>query len=155
MARREAYISGVGQSEVGIRVARHPLLLTLDAVKEALDEAGLASGQIDGVFTFPGKTQAYLGFSPVGTDDVIDALGIKSKWHNGAMETFGPGGSVISAMLAVAGGLARHVLCFRTVWEATYAELLKQRRISPPTHTFPSSLTSAGWLSASCSPPPR
>ena len=26
-------------------------------------------------------------------------------------------------MLAVASGLCRHVLCFRTVWESTYATL--------------------------------
>jgi acetyl-CoA acetyltransferase len=30
---------------------------------------------------------------------------------------------VIAAMLAVASGLCRHVLCFRTVWESTYATL--------------------------------
>ena len=41
------------------------------------------------------------------------------------METFGPGGSVVAAMLAVATGLSRHVLCFRTVWESTYAELVQ------------------------------
>jgi acetyl-CoA acetyltransferase len=41
------------------------------------------------------------------------------------METFGPAGSVIAAMLAVAGGLCRHVLCFRTVWQATYAAQLR------------------------------
>ncbi|PQM49066.1 hypothetical protein C1Y40_00714 [Mycobacterium talmoniae] len=59
------------------------------------------------------------------------ALGIRPTWHNGGMETFGPGGSVIAAMLAVAGGLARHVLCFRTLWEATHAELMKQGKIVP------------------------
>ena len=32
-------------------------------------------------------------------------------------------GSVIAAMLAVASGLCRHVLCFRTVWESTFAAL--------------------------------
>lgn len=47
------------------------------------------------------------------------------------METFGPGGSVIAAMLAVACGLARHVLCFRTLWEATHGELMKQGKIAP------------------------
>jgi acetyl-CoA acetyltransferase len=35
-------------------------------------------------------------------------------------------------MLAVAGGLARHVLCFRTIWEATYGELVRQGRLRPP-----------------------
>ena len=31
-------------------------------------------------------------------------------------------------MLAVASGLCRHVLCFRTVWESTHAELQRQGR---------------------------
>ena len=31
MAAREAYITGVGQSQVGQKLSRHPLLLTLDA----------------------------------------------------------------------------------------------------------------------------
>jgi acetyl-CoA acetyltransferase len=62
-------------------------------------------------------------------------------WHNGAGETFGPGGSVIAAMLAVAGGLARHVLCFRTVWEATYAELVRQGKIR-----LPRGNTADGWF---------
>jgi acetyl-CoA acetyltransferase len=29
-------------------------------------------------------------------------------------------------MMAIATGLARHVLCYRTVWESTYSELVKQ-----------------------------
>jgi acetyl-CoA acetyltransferase len=32
-------------------------------------------------------------------------------------------------MLAVASGLCRHVLCFRTVWEATYASLVRAGRV--------------------------
>jgi acetyl-CoA acetyltransferase len=39
------------------------------------------------------------------------------------MDLPGPGGSVIAAMMAVASGLCRHVLCFRTVWESTYSKL--------------------------------
>ncbi len=35
-------------------------------------------------------------------------------------------------MLAVAAGLCRHVLCFRTVWEATYSELLRTGAVQPP-----------------------
>ncbi len=48
------------------------------------------------------------------------------------MDTFGPGGSVIAAMMAVATGMARHVLCFRTLWEATFQQLLKEGKMSPP-----------------------
>jgi len=37
---------------------------------------------------------------------------------------------VIAAMLAVAGGLVRHVLCFRTLWQATHDELVRQGKIT-------------------------
>src|SRR5262249_3654273 len=42
---------------------------------------------------------------------------------NGGLELPGPGGAVVAAMMAVSSGLCRHVLCFRTVWESTYATL--------------------------------
>jgi acetyl-CoA acetyltransferase len=152
MTRREAYISGVGQSEVGIRVARHPLLLTLDAVKEALNEAGLTIGQIDGVFTFPGKLHAYLGFSPVGADDVIDALGIKSKWHNGAMEQGAQLSAIAAAAMAVKEGLCRHAICFRTVYEAAALSRPEEYPLPQPKYAEgPSQWTSPFWsMSAAC-----
>jgi acetyl-CoA acetyltransferase len=115
---REAYITGIGQSEVAIRTTRHPMLLTLDAVREALDEAGLTIGQIDGVATFPGKSSGNLGFSPVGADEVIEALGVKSKWHVGGMEQPAQLSAIANAAMAVKAGLCRHVICFRTVYEA-------------------------------------
>ena len=118
MAKREAYISGVGQSEVGVRLPRHPLLLTVDAVKEALDDAGLTLDQIDGVFSFPGKSHGYLAFSPVGTDELIEVLGIKSKWQMGAIEQPAQLSAIGMAAWAVRQGICRHVVCFRTVYEA-------------------------------------
>jgi acetyl-CoA acetyltransferase len=115
---REAYITGVGQSEVGVRLPRHPLLLTVDAVNVALKDAGLTLDQIDGVFSFPGKAQGYLAFSPVGTDELIEVLGIKSKWQMGAMEQPAQLSAIGMAAMAVKEGLCRHVICFRTVYEA-------------------------------------
>src|SRR3982074_2011670 len=79
-ADMDAYITGVGQWEMGVKLTRLPLLLTLDAVREALSEAGLTIGQIDGVSTYPGRAAAMLGFSPVGADELIDALGIRASW---------------------------------------------------------------------------
>jgi hypothetical protein len=35
MAGEQAYISGVGQSQIGMKLTRHPMLLMLDAVREA------------------------------------------------------------------------------------------------------------------------
>jgi acetyl-CoA acetyltransferase len=118
MSAREAFITGVGQSQIGVKLTRHPLLLTLDAVREALQEAGLTIGQIDGVSTYPGRMGPYLGFSPIGADELIDALGIRATWHAGGAELTSQLGAVIAAATAVRAGLARHVICFRTVYEA-------------------------------------
>lgn len=117
-ARDEAFITGIGQSQIGMKLTRHPLLLTLDAVKEALDEAGLTIDQIDGVSTYPGRTPGYLGFSPIGADELIDALGIRATWHAGGGELTSQLGAVVAAATAVKAGLARHVICYRTVYEA-------------------------------------
>ncbi len=67
-----------------------------------------------------------------GVSALEGALGLKPTWINGGMDTFGPGGSVIAAMMAVATGMARHVLCFRTLWEATFQQLMKEGRMAPP-----------------------
>lgn len=115
---QEAYITGLGMSEVGVRLTRSPLGLTLDAVKEAVADAGLTLDQIDGVATYPGKMQTFLGFSPLGADEVIEALGLKTRWHLGAAEMTAQLGAIAEAANAVKAGLARHVICFRTVYEA-------------------------------------
>ncbi len=118
MPAGDAYFSGIGMSQVGVRLERHPLLLTLDAVREALAEAGLSIEQIDGVSTYPGRSSGYLGFSPVGADELIDALGIRARWYAGGGEITSQLGAVVAAAAAVRTGLARHVICFRTVYEA-------------------------------------
>jgi len=114
----DACITGIGQSEVGIKLTRHPLLLTVDAVKEALGNAGLTIDQVDGVSTYPGRVPQMLGFSPVGADELIDALGIRATWYAGGGEITSQLGAVVAAAAAVRTGLARHVICFRTVYEA-------------------------------------
>ncbi len=60
--------------------------LTLDAVREAIADAGLALEEIDGVATYSGKTALFLGFSPVGSDELIEVLELKTNWHVGAGE---------------------------------------------------------------------
>lgn len=114
----EAYISGIGISEVGVRLTRSAIGLTMDAIKEAVADAGLTLAQIDGVSTYPGKMQQFLGFSPIGVDEVIEACGLKTRWHTGAAESTAQLGAIADAAAAVRSGLARHVICFRTVYEA-------------------------------------
>ena len=118
-------ITGIGMSEIGRRLMRPPLSLTVDAVKAAVADAGLQLDDIDGLSTYPGVMGGAGGFSEGGVSALEDALGLRPTWYNGGGETFGPAGSVISAMLAVAAGLARHVVCFRTVWQATYGAQMR------------------------------
>lgn len=116
---RRAMISGAGQSDVGRRLHRDPLELTLDACLEAIADAGLTTADIDGVATYPGPMAQPAGFSGAGVVDVHDALRLELGWWSGGIESPGQLGSVINACMAVASGLATHVLCFRSVYEGT------------------------------------
>ncbi|MCV7197833.1 thiolase C-terminal domain-containing protein [Mycobacterium angelicum] len=122
-------LTGIGMSPIGRRLMVPPLSLTVQACEAAVADAGLTLADIDGLSTYPGGGNLG-GFGEGGVTALEAALGIRPTWHNGGIETFGPGGSVIAAMLAIAGGLARHVLCFRTLWEATFNELMKQGKIT-------------------------
>ncbi|MCY4134602.1 MAG: OB-fold domain-containing protein [bacterium] len=112
-------ISGVGLSDVGRRLGRDPMSLAVDACRAAVADAGLTMGEIDGLSTYPGGGAKDGGHSEGGIYPVADALGIAPTWFCGTMETPGQSGAVVNAMLAVASGLCRHVLCYRTVWETT------------------------------------
>jgi acetyl-CoA acetyltransferase len=118
-AESTALISGVGCSNVGRRLHRDPLLLTADAVLAAIADAGIERHDIDGLSTYPGATGSTPGITGAGIDDVRTMLGLDLRWHTGGGELAGQLGSFANAVLAVAGGLATHVLCFRSVWEST------------------------------------
>ncbi|MGW6810925.1 thiolase C-terminal domain-containing protein [Nocardia sp. NPDC055050] len=152
MASREKFedkvaFTGIGRSEIGRRLMADPLSLTLAACRAAVADAGLDLDDIDGLSTYPGSGN-FGPFSEGGVTAVESALGIRPTWYNGSAETFGPGGSVIAAMLAVASGLARHVLCFRTVWESTYAEHVRAGTITPSGGITDPWLTPFGAISA-------
>lgn len=123
-------ITGIGASRLGRRLMVPPLSLTIDACEAAIADAGLTLEDIDGLSTYPGLDIAGMGEG--GVTALEGALGIRPTWINGGMDTFGPGGSIIAAMMAIATGMARHVLCFRTLWEATFQQLMKEGKASPP-----------------------
>lgn len=126
----KAAITGIGASRLGRRLMVAPLSLTIEACEAAVADAGLTFDDIDGLSTYPGLDVAGMGEG--GVSALEGALGLRPTWINGGMDTFGPGGSVIAAMMAVATGMARHVLCFRTLWEATFQQLMKDGKMSPP-----------------------
>lgn len=117
---RRAAVTGVGQSSVGRRLGQDPLALTADACLGAIEDAGLTRADIDGLSTYPGGSiPGAPGFSGAGISEVQDMLRLELDWFCGGPELPGQLGAVINACAAVATGLARHVLCFRTVWEST------------------------------------
>jgi acetyl-CoA acetyltransferase len=119
MIERRACITGVGQSEIGRRLRRDPLELTLDGCLAAIADAGLTTADIDGLSTYPGPMGTPPGFSGAGAYEVMDALRLNCGWYGSGIETSGQLGSVVNACLAVASGLANHVLCFRSVYEGS------------------------------------
>ncbi|MEU5842061.1 OB-fold domain-containing protein [Rhodococcus sp. NPDC047139] len=140
-------ITGIGASDLGRRLMVDPIELTVQACERAVADAGLTLDDIDGLSTYPGAGPV-VGFSEGGIGAVEAALGLRPTWFNGGLETPGPSGSVIAAMLAVSAGLARHVLCYRTLWESTYGEYVKAGDISPPGGRTPSWMVPFGGTSA-------
>jgi acetyl-CoA acetyltransferase len=116
---RRAVISGIGQSDIGRRLGRDELDLTCEAAVAAITDAGLTRDDIDGLSTYPGMGVGTPGFAGPTSPEVQDALGLSLNWHDGGGEGAGQMRAVISASLAVAAGLARHVLVYRTVTEGT------------------------------------
>lgn len=157
MSDIDVVISGIGQSAVGRKLSQSGLALTVDATLEAIADAGLMITDIDGMATFPGRRPDAIPFSPVGTMDLKDALDFKLNWFAGAMEGSAQLGAIINGYAAIKAGLARHVLCFRTVKEGSggaswkeNAEVRTQRaRLDGEfQYLFPyNAISASNWLS--------
>ncbi len=116
---RRAVLSGVGQSAIGRRLMREELDLTCEAALAAIEDAGLRVDDIDGIAAYPGPMPGPPGFAGPGVYEVQDALGIDLRWHLSGLEGPAQISPIIHAALAVAAGLCRHALVYRTVTEAT------------------------------------
>jgi acetyl-CoA acetyltransferase len=99
-------IPGVGISDIGRRTGTAALDLTMQAVRRAIDDAGVAPADIDAVLT--------LGDVPA--HQTAAALGIATAALPGAApfaaDLFAP---IAQAYAAIIDGTARHVLIYRTV----------------------------------------
>lgn len=117
MLEKKAIISGIGQSQIGRRLGRDGLSLTLDAVRQAVEDAGLKLSDIDGIASWPGQLETP-GMSPVSILEVKEALRLELNWYTAGFEATQMS-ALINACMAVATGQARHVVCFRTLTEST------------------------------------
>jgi acetyl-CoA acetyltransferase len=117
---KDVAIIGIGQSEVARPSAKSALALTLDACRQAIADAGLGRDDIDGLVSYPGIPDDGSGFSAVNAVDIRMALGLKTGWYAApGMDSPSQLSALFEAISALASGLARHVLVFRTTAEAT------------------------------------
>ncbi|VVM41575.1 thiolase family protein [Pseudomonas sp. B21128] len=123
---KDVAITGIGQSEVGRPSSKSAMRLTLDACLEAIADAGLQRSDIDGVACWPGDNNNGDAFSPVGPSALKSALGLNVNWFGGGYEGPGPLTGVINGAMAIAAGLCKHVLVFRTITEASARLVNKQ-----------------------------
>jgi acetyl-CoA acetyltransferase len=93
--------------------------LTVDAITAAVADAGLPLSAIDGLTTYPGDVIGHPpGYAGPELSDVQDVFRFDLTWHSGE-SAMSPNLYVFGAVMGVACGLARHVVIYRTVTEAS------------------------------------
>jgi acetyl-CoA acetyltransferase len=113
-------LTGIGQSDITRKPSgKSALSLTVSACLTAIEDAGLDRNEIDGIATWPGRTDGDPGLGPVGVMEVKEALGLNLNWFMSGGETSSALGPGFDAMSAIISGRANHVLVFRSVVEAT------------------------------------
>ncbi|MFF3271879.1 lipid-transfer protein [Streptomyces chrestomyceticus] len=102
-----AAIVGIGATEFSKDSGRSELKLAVEAVRAALDDAGLAPGDVDGMVTFTMDTSPEITVAQAAG---IGELSFFSRVHYGGGAACA---TVQQAALAVAAGIADVVVCYR------------------------------------------
>jgi acetyl-CoA acetyltransferase len=106
----QAAVSGVGHSPYGKRLNRSTIDLAGEAIRNAVEDAGLTRDDLDGLIVSFG--------TPIGADadTLAYALGLKLRMYN---QTWAHGRftatCVQNAAMAVSAGLANHVACLASI----------------------------------------
>ncbi|MFI7245456.1 lipid-transfer protein [Streptomyces qinglanensis] len=102
-----AAVVGIGATEFSKDSGRSELALAAEAVRAALDDAGLVPGDVDGMVTFTMDTSPEITVAQAAG---IGELSFFSRVHYGGGAACA---TVQQAALAVACGLAETVVCYR------------------------------------------
>ncbi|MET9863193.1 lipid-transfer protein [Streptomyces smyrnaeus] len=102
-----AAVVGIGATEFSKDSGRSELKLAVEAVRAALDDAGLTPGDVDGMVTFTMDTSPEITVAQAAG---IGELSFFSRVHYGGGAACA---TVQQAALAVACGLAETVVCYR------------------------------------------
>jgi acetyl-CoA acetyltransferase len=102
-----AAVAGIGATEFSKNSGRSEMRLAVEAVKAALDDAGLAPGDVDGMVCFTAETNPEI---QVARNLGVGELRFFSRVHHGGGAG---GGCILQAAMAVATGVADVVVCYR------------------------------------------
>ena len=107
--RDKTAIVGIGETEFSTSSGRSESVLALEAIKAAILDAGLTPKDIDGIVKFTTDSNSEV--------DLACNLGSPNLRFFGEVGHGGGAGSalVAHAALAVAAGMANHVVCFRAL----------------------------------------
>lgn len=100
-------IAGIGATEFSKESGRSELQLALEACKAALDDAGIAPSEVDGMVTYAMDSNPAI--------DVARGLGCEELTFFSLVD-YGGGaaaGTILHAAMAVATGVAETVVCYR------------------------------------------
>lgn len=103
----KAAIVGIGATEFSKDSGRSELQLACEAVKAALDDAGIAPSEVDGMVTFSMDNNPEI---EIARNLGIGALSFFSMVHHGGGAACG---TILHAAMAVATGVADVVVCYR------------------------------------------
>jgi acetyl-CoA acetyltransferase len=143
-------VAGIGATEFSKQSGRSELRLAVEAVAAALDDAGLAPGEVDGLVTFTADTNPEIEVArSLGMGD----LTFFSRIHYGGGAACA---TVHQAAMAVASGVADVVVCYRAFNERSGNSFGAGVQGRPPAPTAESAqfawyaphglLTPASWV---------
>ncbi|MEV6302318.1 lipid-transfer protein [Actinoplanes sp. NPDC051861] len=111
MISRAAAIAGIGATEFSKDSGRSELRLAVEAIRAALDDAGLRAADVDGLVTFSMDNNAEIA---VGRELGVGELSFLSRIGYGG----GAACAVVQqAVLAISAGIADVVVCYRALNE--------------------------------------
>ncbi len=107
MVKDKAAIVGIGNTEFSKNSGRSELQLTCEAVRAALDDAGLKPSDVDGMTTFTMDSTDEIELArAVGIGDITFYSRVP---HGGGAAT----GLIHQAVMAIASGMCETVVCYR------------------------------------------
>lgn len=114
-------IVGIGQTRFSLVAKTDRLVLALEAIKNAIDDAGLAIADIDGIvrYTIDGSANDQILVNNLGMKDL--AFSAEVPYYGGSACA-----TVATAAAAVAAGLANYVVCYRSCTPFDFIDFTKR-----------------------------